>query len=515
MSVAPFNLPRPLNVLVVDDSKGTRKMIARILRLKNICPNAEEAVDGQQSVNIVSKNLLSFEECKENSGLCPFDLILMDFVMPVMDGPTATRRIRDLGFKGLIIGVTGNVLEEDRKHFMKQGADAVLSKPLDFDQLYALLSVSPQIINECVQKRVTRGTAIATAVVSVVDAEAPDEQQGLSSVSSFSVEHFFLDEKTGEAERLYSTALASEISPGFSLSSPHNRPPLISGNGEGHANTTEGDLSAARRRGALRRGNVLPTTTAGTRDFRPLDKDYASILSMTTAEAMLGSPPNVELMQPAAVPQASLLSLSTSAAGAVEHHQQEHDRDSVVELAINAINSSQYDRPAIVSRNWPIAPQRSTRSRDLSAVNRRDQAADVPVLREQIVREIAALEVANADSSAVSAGEISVDRSSARLLRSLSSSFNLLWSRSGSGGSRGGFSRSNRVLGSTSGGVPLATIDFRGELCEEAGNDRRRQSIATTSTANSYCCGCLLSVTMFRSRRRVSLSPRSGKGPIA
>ena len=38
----------------------------------------------------------------------PFDAILMDFIMPNMDGPTATKEIRALGYTAPIFGVTGN-----------------------------------------------------------------------------------------------------------------------------------------------------------------------------------------------------------------------------------------------------------------------------------------------------------------------------------------------------------------------------------------------------------------------
>jgi CheY-like chemotaxis protein len=69
----------------------------------------------------------------------PYDVILMDYVMPVMDGPTATEEIRRLGFKGVILGVTGNGHQPEIELFVKAGADKVLIKPLSADQFYGTL----------------------------------------------------------------------------------------------------------------------------------------------------------------------------------------------------------------------------------------------------------------------------------------------------------------------------------------------------------------------------------------
>ena len=63
-------------------------------------------------------------------------LILMDFVMVNMDGPDATSILRNrFGYGGAIVGVTGNVLEEDVAKFLNAGADFVLPKPLDIAAL--------------------------------------------------------------------------------------------------------------------------------------------------------------------------------------------------------------------------------------------------------------------------------------------------------------------------------------------------------------------------------------------
>jgi CheY-like chemotaxis protein len=54
---------------------------------------------------------------------------------PVMDGPTAAVEMRKLGYNGIIVGVTGNALANDVDHFVKHGANCVLTKPLDMVEL--------------------------------------------------------------------------------------------------------------------------------------------------------------------------------------------------------------------------------------------------------------------------------------------------------------------------------------------------------------------------------------------
>jgi len=124
-------LPR---VLVVDDATSNRKMLCRVLRSR--CSSIVETDNGQKAVDIVKESMLASDSLVPNN--CqPFDLILMDFVMPVMDGPTAIKEIRGLGYTGLIFGLTGNALESDKELLLVNGANVVLTKPFDlgaFDQ---------------------------------------------------------------------------------------------------------------------------------------------------------------------------------------------------------------------------------------------------------------------------------------------------------------------------------------------------------------------------------------------
>lgn len=57
-----------------------------------------------------------------------------------MNGPTACYVLRKLGYKGPIIGISGNVLPEDVKFFKQHGANGVLPKPLKLADLEKLWS---------------------------------------------------------------------------------------------------------------------------------------------------------------------------------------------------------------------------------------------------------------------------------------------------------------------------------------------------------------------------------------
>ena len=117
-----------LHVLIVDDSHLNRKMMTKLLHGEGIF-TCEDVDDGEAA----------FEIMKNTERRNAFDIILMDFMMPKMDGPTATKAIRELGYTGLIFGVTGNALEEDIEHFLSSGADRVLTKPLDVDLMNSLI----------------------------------------------------------------------------------------------------------------------------------------------------------------------------------------------------------------------------------------------------------------------------------------------------------------------------------------------------------------------------------------
>jgi CheY-like chemotaxis protein len=73
----------------------------------------------------------------------PFDLVLMDLHMPGIDGLEAARRIRaaeaETNHRTPIIALTANAFAEDREACLAAGMDGFLVKPLDREQLAALL----------------------------------------------------------------------------------------------------------------------------------------------------------------------------------------------------------------------------------------------------------------------------------------------------------------------------------------------------------------------------------------
>eukprot|EP00607_Mallomonas_marina_P001868 CAMPEP_0182424062 /NCGR_PEP_ID=MMETSP1167-20130531/10160_1 /TAXON_ID=2988 /ORGANISM="Mallomonas Sp, Strain CCMP3275" /LENGTH=396 /DNA_ID=CAMNT_0024603577 /DNA_START=934 /DNA_END=2124 /DNA_ORIENTATION=+ len=119
----------PSNVLVVDDAPMNRKMMCRLL--EGHCESTTTAEDGADAVNKMKKAI------REGS---PYVLVLMDYQMPKLDGPNAANLMREAGYNGPIIGVTGNTLQEQDEEYLNKGADIVLHKPLDYEDLLNSLS---------------------------------------------------------------------------------------------------------------------------------------------------------------------------------------------------------------------------------------------------------------------------------------------------------------------------------------------------------------------------------------
>lgn len=111
--------------LVVDDSLPNRKMLVRLLeRSGHVCLSA---CHGQEAIEIMETDMLI---AYDDENHVPIDTIFMDYEMPILNGPNATKELRDSGCTATIIGVTGNLLAEDVNYFVSMGADKVLPKPV-------------------------------------------------------------------------------------------------------------------------------------------------------------------------------------------------------------------------------------------------------------------------------------------------------------------------------------------------------------------------------------------------
>lgn len=117
-----------IRILVVDDEPDIRR-ICRIL-LETGGYTVLEAATGAEAV----------EQVRQHPEL---DLILMDIMMPVMDGYEAARRIRKLAdpvhANKPIIAMTANAFEEDVKAALAAGMNEHLSKPIRIELLYEIM----------------------------------------------------------------------------------------------------------------------------------------------------------------------------------------------------------------------------------------------------------------------------------------------------------------------------------------------------------------------------------------
>ena len=115
-----------IRVLLAEDNELNREIAKFILEDEKM--TVTEAKDGREALEI-------FKDSGENS----FDLILMDIMMPVLDGIEATKQIRRLARKDAktipIFAMTANAFVEDKEKTKQAGMNEHISKPIDVSQL--------------------------------------------------------------------------------------------------------------------------------------------------------------------------------------------------------------------------------------------------------------------------------------------------------------------------------------------------------------------------------------------
>lgn len=112
-------------VLIAEDSSVIQNLAKKILEFQNY--EITSVKNGEQVLQLLEKE--------------PFDIILLDINMPVMDGMECAKRVRGLASKEKartpLVAITGNARNYTPEEFTQAGFNDILIKPLNFDALVA------------------------------------------------------------------------------------------------------------------------------------------------------------------------------------------------------------------------------------------------------------------------------------------------------------------------------------------------------------------------------------------
>jgi CheY-like chemotaxis protein len=117
-------------ILLAEDGPDNQVLIGSFLRKQGaeviIVDNGRRAVDAA----LASRN-----------DATPYTVILMDMQMPVLDGYSATRELRDQGWTGPILALTANAMQGDRQRCLEAGCDDFATKPINRGELVEKIQV--------------------------------------------------------------------------------------------------------------------------------------------------------------------------------------------------------------------------------------------------------------------------------------------------------------------------------------------------------------------------------------
>jgi two-component system sensor histidine kinase/response regulator len=138
---------RGARILLVEDNDINQQVARELLE------------DAGLVVDVADNGEIALEKVRSGS----WELVFMDMQMPVMDGVTATQRIRAMGgFERLpIVAMTANAMEQDRRKCLDAGMNDFLVKPIDPDDMWNILLrwVRPRVRQEAAPVRAAQTSA--------------------------------------------------------------------------------------------------------------------------------------------------------------------------------------------------------------------------------------------------------------------------------------------------------------------------------------------------------------------
>src|SRR5262249_21827968 len=128
-TIAPETGLAGRRVLLAEDGADNRLLVGYVLRKAGA--DVEFAENGRFAVDAARAALTAGR---------PFDVIVMDMQMPVLDGYSATGELRAVGYDRPIVALTAHAMADDRQKCLDAGCDDYASKPINRQQLVSLLA---------------------------------------------------------------------------------------------------------------------------------------------------------------------------------------------------------------------------------------------------------------------------------------------------------------------------------------------------------------------------------------
>ncbi len=132
------------DIMVVEDDLHTRKLMCSVLERGGYIPHA--AIDGQDALVMLDKEHV--------------DLIIMDLMMPRMDGYELTRILRENGYDTPILMVTARETITDKRRGFMLGTDDYMVKPVDEEELLLRVAALLRRAKIATDKKITVGKTV-------------------------------------------------------------------------------------------------------------------------------------------------------------------------------------------------------------------------------------------------------------------------------------------------------------------------------------------------------------------